>query len=107
MPEPHDYFANARNLAVDILRREKIKTPELIQQTAEKAAQAQRIFDPTAAVDVERLTAELRHLFSVGAEAATALDDPTEHDPYAHIPAMRRHPESRSAGSCSGRRCFA
>jgi len=82
MPEPHDHFANARNLAVDILRREKLKTPELIQQTAAKAAQAQMLFDPAAVVDVERLTAELRHLFSVAAQNATALDDPTEHVPW-------------------------
>lgn len=82
MPEPHDHFANARNLAVDILRRETIKTAELIHETAAKAARAQTLFDSTAEVDVERLAAELRHLFSVGAETATALDDPTEHEPW-------------------------
>ena len=79
MPEQRDNFANARNLAVDILRQEKAKTTELIQATAAKAAQAQKLFDPTASVDVERLTAELRHLFSIGVEDATALDDAVDH----------------------------
>lgn len=79
MSEQHDYHANARNLAMDILRREVIKTPEIIHQTAIKAAQAQTLFDPKVTVDIERLTAELRHMFSVSAESATALDDPTDH----------------------------
>lgn len=85
MSECHDYQANARNLAMDILRREKIKTPDLIYQTALKAAQAQALFDPTAIVDIERLTAELRHMFSVSAETATALDDPTDHKPWLPV----------------------
>lgn len=85
MPECHDYQANARNLAMDILRREKIKTPDLIYQIALKAAQAQTLFDPTATVDIERLTAELRHLFSVSAETATALDDPTDHKTWLPV----------------------
>ncbi len=70
---------------MDILRREKIKTPELIHQTAIKAAQAQTLFDPTATVDIERLTAELRHMFSVSAESATALDDPTDHKTWLPV----------------------
>ncbi len=87
MPEHHDYFANARNLAVDILRKEAIKTPEMIRATAERAAQAQTLFDPAVRVDVDQLTAELRHLFSVTAEAATVLDDTTEHQPW--LPSRR------------------
>ena len=79
MLEIHDHYVNARNLAVDILRKERVKTPEFIQETASKAAHAQTLFDSLASVDVEKLTAELRHLFSVGAESATALDDPTGH----------------------------
>jgi len=87
MPETHDHYVNARNLAVDILRKERVKTPELIQETATKAAHAQTLFDPRASVDVEKLTAELRHLFSVSAESATALDDPTGHTPW--LPSRR------------------
>lgn len=87
MPEPRDHFVNARNLAVDILRNERVRTPDLIRQTAEKAAQAQVLFDPAASVDVDRLTAELRHLFSVTAESATALDDATQHVPW--LPSKR------------------
>ncbi len=87
MPETHDHYVNARNLAVDILRKERVKTPELIQETATKAAHAQTLFDPLASVDVEKLTAELRHLFSVSAQSATALDDPTGHTPW--LPSRR------------------
>jgi len=87
MSEPHDHFLNARNLAVDILRGQRVRTADVIRQTAEKAAQAQALFDQTASVDVEKLTAELRHLFSVTAESATALDDETEHLPW--LPARR------------------
>ncbi len=93
MPEAHDYHANARNIAVDILRKERIKTPELIQQTAAKAAQVQTLFNPTASVDVETLTAELRHLFSIGVSDATALDDATEHVPW--LPSRRSQVEWR------------
>jgi hypothetical protein len=87
MPEPHDYQVNARNLAIDILRKERIKTPELIEQTAQKAAKAQELFEPNAFVDVVELVAELRHLFSVGVEDATALDDSNEHEPW--LPSRR------------------
>jgi hypothetical protein len=87
MAETHDYHANARNLSVDILRKERVKTPELIEQTARRAAQAQTLFDPSVVIDAEKLAAELRHLFSVGAESATALDDPTEHKPW--LPSRR------------------
>jgi hypothetical protein len=83
MPEAHDHHANARNLAVDILRKEMKRTPELIRATAEKAVQAATIFAPEAIIDVEALTLELRHLFSVGVEDATVLDD---HDPKGHVP---------------------
>ena len=87
MPEIHDHYVNARNLAVDILRKERVKTPELIKDTASKAARAQILFDPQASVDVDKLTAELRHLFSVSADSATALDDPTGHTPW--LPSRR------------------
>src|SRR5689334_12284689 len=82
MADFHDHHANARNLAIDILRREKIRTPEKIYDTAVKAAQAQTIFDPEANVRVDQLAAELRHLFSVSAEAGTVLEDPAEHRPW-------------------------
>jgi hypothetical protein len=82
MTESDRHFVNARNLAIDILRGARARTPELIRATAEKAANAQALFDPTAVVDVEQLTAELRHLFSVTNEVATVLDDLTEHVPW-------------------------
>lgn len=83
MPELHDHYANARNLAVDILRKEIRRTPEQIHEVASKAAQAATIFAPGASIDVESLTTELRHLFSVGVDSATVLDD---HDPTSHEP---------------------
>ena len=76
-------YANARNLAVDILRAEKNRTPEMIGEVATKAAQAATIFAPTILIDVEILTAELLHLFSVRAGEVTILDD---HDPKGHVP---------------------
>ncbi len=82
MPEPHDHYANARNLAVDILRKEMKRTPELIGEMARKAVQAATIFAPGVTIDAEALTAELRHLFSVGVQDATVLDD---HDPKGHV----------------------
>jgi hypothetical protein len=83
MPDTHDHYANARNLAVDILRKEKKRTPDLIREVAGKAAQAATIFAPGVTIDVEALTTELRHLFSVGVQDATVLDD---HDPSRHVP---------------------
>lgn len=87
MSEGPDYYANAKNLAIDVLRNEKVRSPELIASVAAKAAQAQTLFAPTASVDVERLVAELRHLFSVTADFATALDDSKDHKPW--FPARR------------------
>lgn len=83
MPDTHDHYANARNLAVDILRKETKRTPDLIRATAEKAVQAATIFAPGVTIDVEALTTELRHLFSVGVQDATVLED---HDPSRHVP---------------------
>lgn len=82
MPTERDAYANARNLAIDILRSEKTKTPELISDIASRAAAAQKLFDPAVSIDVDVLTAELRHLFSVGGGTATALDDYTDHKPW-------------------------
>lgn len=87
MSESPDHFTNARNLAVDILRSHKLRTPELIREIAGRAALAQTLFDEKASVDVEKLTAELRHLFSVTAESATVLEDASEH--VAWLPEAR------------------
>lgn len=83
MPDPAHVYANARNLAVDILRVERERTPELISEVASRAAQAASIFAPAAAIDVSALTAELLHLFSIRAGEVTILDD---HDPKGHVP---------------------
>ncbi len=82
MPDPHDHHANARNIAIDILRKEKNRTPEMIADVATKAVQAATIFAPGVTIDIEALTAELRHLFSVQAGDVTILDD---HDPKEHV----------------------
>lgn len=87
MADASSIHANARNMAVDILRNERPITREVIQATASKAAQAQKLFYPEAAVDVEQLAAELRHLFSVSAEAGTVLEDAEDHIPW--YPARR------------------
>jgi len=84
MTETHDHQANARNLAVDILRKELRRTPDQIREVAQKAAQAATIFAPGVQIDVDSLTTELRHLFSVGVQNATVLDDAdiTKHVPW-------------------------
>lgn len=81
MPDPHDHHANARNLAIDILRKETQRTSELIAEVAKKAGQAATIFSPGVIIDIDLLTTELLHLFSVQAGDITILDDrnPKEH----------------------------
>ena len=96
MPEPHDHFANARNLAIDILRKETKRTPELISEVAGKVVQAAAIFAPGISIDVGALTAELRHLFSVGVQDATVLDD---YDPKGHVPWLPRKRAESAPGS--------
>ena len=82
MPDAHDHHANARNIAIDVLRKEKNRTPEMIWEIATKAVQAATIFAPDVVIDIEALTAELLHLFSVQAGDVTILDD---HDPKEHV----------------------
>lgn len=83
MPDAATLFANARNIAVDVLRGEKNRTPEMIGEVAVKAVQAATLFAAGVAIDVEMLTAELLHLFSVRAGDVTILDDD---DPNGHVP---------------------
>lgn len=87
MSGSQDYYANARNLAIDFLRKEKFRSPEMIAETASKAAQAQALFDPAVKIDLPKLIAELGYLFSVTADLATALDDAKDHKPW--FPARR------------------
>jgi hypothetical protein len=83
MLDPQDLHVNARNLAVDFLRKESSRTAELIAQTAAKAIKAVTILEPDAFIDEGLLTAELSHLFSVGMDDATILD---EKDQHGHVP---------------------
>jgi hypothetical protein len=83
MPDAATVFANARNIAVDVLRGEKNRTPEMISEVAIKAVQAATLFAAGVSIDVEILTAELLHLFSVRAGDVTILDDD---DPKGHVP---------------------
>jgi hypothetical protein len=75
------YFDAAKNLAVDILRKESARTPERIREVAELGARVGTMMG--VAVDIDALTAELRHIFSVTIENATILED---RDPKAHSP---------------------
>lgn len=79
----HNYYENARNMAVDILRKERTRTTDLIRATAEKAVQAALIFAPGETIELEALVTELLHLFSVTVQDATVLED---HDPTLHTP---------------------
>lgn len=89
----HNYYENARNIAVDILRKEKLRSIELVRDTAGKAAQAALTFAPGESLDVEALIAELLHLFSVTVQDATVLED---HDPNLHTPWL---PDKRASVS--------
>jgi hypothetical protein len=83
MIETQDLYENARNLAVDMLRKAGSRTSEMIAEVAGKAIQAVTIFAPEAAIDAAKLTAELSHLFSVGMDEATILD---ENNQNGHVP---------------------
>lgn len=83
MLDTQDLYENARNLAVDMLRKEGNRTSEMIAEVAGKAIQAVTIFAPDAAIDAAKLTAELSHLFSVSMDEATILD---ENDRDGHVP---------------------
>jgi len=79
----HNYYENARNMAVDILRKEIVRSNELVRATAETAVQATLLFAPEEAIDIEALVTELLHLFSITVQDATILED---HDPNLHTP---------------------
>ena len=81
MPDDTARFSDAaRNLAVDILRKESNRTPERIREVAELGAKVATAMGVT--VNIDELTAELRHLFSVSIDDATILED---HDPKSHV----------------------
>ncbi len=84
MHDESDLFVAARNLAVDILRNESKRTSEQISEVGKRAAQAVAVMQPGTEINLDKLLAELRHLFSVGVETATILDDddPTGHKPW-------------------------
>lgn len=79
----HNYYENARNMAVDVLRKEAVRSNEKVRATAEKAVKATLIFAPGETIDTEALITELLHLFSVTVQDATILED---HDPTLHTP---------------------
>ena len=83
MPEIPNPSRNLLNWAVDSLRGQSRLTPERIREVAEQAVKAAPILAPGVTIDLEALTTELRHLFSVGVQNATVLDD---HDPSRHVP---------------------
>lgn len=79
----HNYYENARNMAVDILRKECTRNMDLIRGTAQRVIQAMSILAPNEDIDLEALVIELLHLFSVTVQDATVLED---HDPTLHTP---------------------
>jgi hypothetical protein len=82
MPDAAENYANARNLAADILSKRADRTLETIRETAQKAAHAAALFGG-ATPDVEALTAELAHMFAVRPGSVGILED---HDSDAHVP---------------------
>lgn len=80
MPNAEDHFTNARNHASDHLKKMKDRSPEAVRKLAEIAASSEErtagLLGEPVRVDVNRLEAELRHLFSVSAETATHWTTP-------------------------------
>jgi hypothetical protein len=80
MPDPTQYTDAARNFVIDILRRETSRTLDRIREVVEMGAKvAATVGTP---FDVDAVTADMHHLFSVVIEDATVLD---EHDSTAHV----------------------
>ncbi len=75
-------FNQAKNIAIVFLRASATLTPERIRSVAEIAISAVAHADSGSSVDLERLDAELRHLFSVTAEDASILEDREEHEAW-------------------------
>lgn len=90
MPDDGTVFANTRNIAVDVLRGEKNRTHEMIGEVAIKAVQATTLFAAGVSIDVEMLTAELLHLFSVRAGDVSILDEKSRAGTPAQIKAWER-----------------
>ena len=81
MPDASQNYANARNLAADILDKMPDRTIENIRDVAAKAVAGVALFGGPLP-DVEILVAELAHIFAVRPGSVSALDDPTGHKPW-------------------------
>ncbi|MGE0638849.1 MAG: Z1 domain-containing protein [Thermoanaerobaculia bacterium] len=93
MPERTAHFIQAKNHAILILRSASPLTKEMIHTAAAAALALVQAMEPGSEIDLAELEAELRHLFSVSAERATALEDDAEHKPW--LPARRADIEWR------------
>jgi hypothetical protein len=71
-----DAFDTARALAVTLLNREPIRTPEVIRAQVAKAVS---ITPGLTASDADALVAQLMHEANVHVPDATLMDDPTDH----------------------------
>ena len=83
MDDASDPYRIARNLAIDLLRDAPNRTSDLVRRRATESAEALGQLYVDASIDIEQLTAELLHLFSVHAGEVSILDD---HDPTGHEP---------------------
>lgn len=79
-----DPFDTARALAVTLLNREPIRTPEVIR---EQVAKAVSITPGLTEVDETALVAQLMHEANVHVPDATLMEDPTDHIEW--LPAKR------------------
>ncbi len=79
-----DAFDTARALAVTLLNREPIRTPEVIRAQVAKAVS---ITAGLTASDADALIAQLMHEANVHVPDATLMDDPTDHIEW--LPAKR------------------
>src|SRR5262245_10933244 len=82
MTQEVDYYRIARNLAIDLLRDSSDRTTNLVRERAAKAVAFVRDLHADSKVDVDVLSAELLHLFSIRAGEVSILED---HDPTSHV----------------------
>jgi len=82
MTDPGEAYRIARNLAIDLLRKERDRTSDLVRERATQAVDVVSRLEAGARLDPDTLTAELLHLFSIRAGEVSILED---HDPTSHV----------------------
>jgi hypothetical protein len=78
-----DHYTSAKNIAIVLLRTKETRTENCIREAALKSINMIKDSLESIEIDADALISDLMHLFSVGVEEATVLED---HDLTRHIP---------------------